>query len=82
MSDPLTNPYAPPAAPSAVAASPRRSRSNYESERRSVPLLAVLCVITFGVYPSIWYLRRARFLDSLAPPKKIGVMPWVSLALS
>lgn len=81
MSDPLTNPYAPPAAPSAVDASPRRSRSNYENERRNVPLLAVFCVITFGVYPSLWYLRRARFLDLLAPPRKVGPLPWVSLAL-
>ena len=46
-----------------------------------MPLLAIFCVITFGVYPSLWYLRRARFLDSLAPPKKVGLLPWVSLAL-
>jgi hypothetical protein len=84
VSDPLTNPYAPPAAPPApaIAAGPDgHARSNYEGERRNVLLLVVLCIFTLGLYPGIWYVRRARFVDSLDANKKIGPLPWVSLGL-
>jgi hypothetical protein len=75
--DPLTNPYAPPAAEIAPAEAPRSSsRSDYTNERRSVLLLILLSVVTFGIYPTVWYVRRARFLDSLASDKKVGVIPW------
>lgn len=84
VSDPLWNPYAPPAAPPTRVEPPlvrNSSPSNYDGERRSVVILMVLCAVTFGVYPSIWYLRRARFLDSLVPHKKLGPLPWVLLVL-
>jgi hypothetical protein len=84
MSDPMINPYAPPAAPPAAGDrhGPRGlSRSSYEGERRNVALLVLYCLLTFGIYPSVWYLRRAPFLDSLAAHKRVGALPWVSLAL-
>jgi hypothetical protein len=84
MSDPMNNPYAPPAALSAAGDSHGPwglSRSSYGGERRSVALLVFYCLLTFGIYPSVWYLRRAPFLDSLAAQKKVGALPWVSLAL-
>jgi hypothetical protein len=42
-------------------------------------LLLLLSVVTFGLYPAIWYLRRAPFLDSLSADKKVGGMPWINL---
>jgi hypothetical protein len=86
LPDPLTNPYAPPAAP----ASPRHGDtephapkpSRYEGERRSVLLLLVLSIITLGVYPSLWYVLRTRFLDSLDANKKVGPWPWVNVVLT
>ena len=44
-------------------------------------IVFALCVVTFGLYPTFWYLRRARFLDSLSADKKVGLLPWVLLAL-
>jgi hypothetical protein len=84
VSDPLTNPYAPPAEPPAAAitdGTDEHARSNYEGQRRNVLLLVVLCVFTFGLYPGIWYVRRARFVDSLDANKKIAPLPWLSLGL-
>jgi len=79
---PQANPYAPPAAD----ADPRPARrgysqSSYAGERRSVLLMILLSVVTFGVYPIVWYLRRAPFLDALPADKKVGVMPWIAVAL-
>jgi hypothetical protein len=77
------NPYAPPAATS-VAGFDRpdepAASASYENERRSVPLLLVLTIVTLGVYPAIWYFRRARFLDSLQSDTKLGAMAWAPLA--
>jgi hypothetical protein len=73
-SDPLANPYAPPAAEVAAPS------SDYEGERRSVLLMLLLTIVTFGVYPIIWYLRRTPFLDSLTVDKKVGNLPWYSLS--
>jgi hypothetical protein len=84
MSDPLSNPYAPPAEPPAEGTrGPSRNgvRSNYAEERRSVAVLVLLCLVTFGFYPSYWYLRRAPFLDSLDADRKLGRLPWVSVAM-
>ena len=84
VSDPLTNPYAPPAEPPAppIDAGPDgRARSNYKGERRNVLLLVALCVVTLGLYPGIWYVRRARFVDALDANKRIGRLPWISLGL-
>jgi hypothetical protein len=84
MPEPTVNPYAPPGAPPpAVAiAGPRgRSRSNYNDERRNVAILAILCVVTLGIYPSVWYVRRTSFLNSLGAHKSVGLLPWVSVTL-
>jgi hypothetical protein len=69
--DPLANPYAPPAAPIAVPG----AATSYTAERRSVLLILVLSIVTLGIYPAFWYLRRARFLDSLSSDQKLGRMP-------
>src|SRR3974390_1849714 len=82
--DPLTNPYAPPEATPVVPHGVEghgRSRSSYEGERRNGLVAILLCVVTLGVYPTLWYLRRARFIDSLDANKKVGALPWLSLAL-
>jgi hypothetical protein len=42
-------------------------------------LLVLLCVVTLGIYPPIWYLRRRRFLDSLAADVRLGALPWALL---
>jgi len=47
----------------------------------NVLLLVALCVVTLGLYPGIWYVRRARFVDALDANKRIGRLPWVSLGL-
>lgn len=44
-------------------------------------ILALLSVVTLGIYPSVWYLRRTSFLDSLGASKGVGPLPWVSLVL-
>jgi len=78
------NPYAPPSAEVSAAAAPggrRYSRSDYRPERRSVLLMILLSVVTLGVYPMVWYLRRAPFLDALPADKKVGAMPWIAVAL-
>jgi len=78
--DPLSNPYAPPAVEPAEAHAPRRSsRSSYDSEHRSVGLVILLSLVTLGLYPAIWYVRRAPFLDSLDADKKVGQLPWIAL---
>ncbi|HEY8091252.1 MAG TPA: DUF4234 domain-containing protein [Polyangiaceae bacterium] len=78
--DPLTNPYAPPKAESSSGRSSKRSR--YEDERRSVPLLIVLCVVTFGIYPAFWYVRRTPFFDRLDSDKRVDGLQWVVLVLT
>lgn len=72
--DPLSNPYAPPATateapPGAVA---RGGSGSYRDERRSVPLLLLLTILTLGLYPSVWFFRRRRFLDARDSSKKLG----------
>ena len=78
--DPLTNPYAPPKAESASGRSTRRSR--YEDERRSVVLVLLLSVVTFGVYPAFWYVRRTPFFDRLDSDKRVDGLQWVTLVLT
>jgi Domain of unknown function (DUF4234) len=80
--DPLTNPYAPPAASSTERGAEARPRgvSRYDDEQRSVLLLLVLSVVTLGIYPAFWYLRRQPFLDSLDASKKLGGLPIVLVA--
>jgi hypothetical protein len=78
--DPLANPYAPPKADVGPPRGTRRSK--YEAERRSVLLLVLLCVISFGLYPLVWYVRRARFLDSLDSDKKMEGLHWAAVAVT
>ncbi len=75
--DPPHNPYAPPAYDTAMSAA--AEPTDYRDERRSVLLLVLLCVVTLGIYPPIWYLRRRRFLDSLAADVRLGALPWALL---
>ncbi len=34
--------------------------------------MVVLSVVTLGVYPAVWFLRRRRFVDSLDSTQKLG----------
>ena len=43
--------------------------------------MILLWVVTLGVYAGIWYVRRARFFDGLDASKKLGLLPWLSVAL-
>jgi hypothetical protein len=45
--------------------------ASYADERRSVLFLIFLSIITVGIYPVVWYLRRRRFLDSLHADEKM-----------
>src|SRR6266566_1911660 len=65
-----TNPYTPPKA--AVAdVSPTGLR------RRSVVLMIVLTVVTFGLYYPIWFLRRRAALNRLDSPRKLPRWPFL-----
>jgi hypothetical protein len=80
------NPYSPPAS----SHGPRRESwddgddpgtSDYTVERRPVILCLLLTLVTFGLYPSIWMLRRARFLNQLdAEAKFQSNLPLVILS--
>jgi hypothetical protein len=80
--DPLQNPYAPPTAAAGMSAPDRDQvrNGNYQAERRSVLLLVLLSIITLGIYPSVWFLRRRRFLDSLDSTQKLGGLAAAPLA--
>jgi hypothetical protein len=72
--DPRGDAYAPPAAateaPTGTAA--HAGSGTYRDERRSVPLLVVLTILTLGFYPAVWFLRRRDFLDARDARKKLG----------
>src|SRR5581483_12495363 len=62
------DPYAPPKAESDSQPRERkqtRSARAFSAERRSVALVAFLCVVSFGLYSSIWYIRRTPFVNGL-----------------
>lgn len=65
-----TNPYAPPKA--AVA-----DISSAGLKRRSIILMLVLSIVTFGVYYPIWFLRRRAALNRLDSPRKLRMWPFV-----
>ena len=65
-----TNPYAPPKA--AVA-----DVSTTGLKRRSVVLMIVLSIVTFGLYYPIWFLRRRAALNRLDSPRKLRLWPFV-----
>jgi hypothetical protein len=76
------NYYAPPAEVSAATA-PRLLANVYASERRPVILTILLTVFTGGIYPTVWFLRRQRFLDGLRSSTKLGtLLPVIALALN
>lgn len=77
--NPLSNPYAPPAAPIPVATT---GASSYVDERRNVLLLILLSIVTLGLYPAIWYWRRTPFLDSLASEYKMRPITLIYLIVS
>jgi len=69
--DPMqSNPYAPPTA--AIA-----DLSSGGLRRRSVVLMIVLTLLTFGVYYPIWFLRRRAGLNRLNSPRKLQLWPFV-----
>jgi hypothetical protein len=39
-------------------------------KKKSVIILILLCMITFGIYPYIWYIKRAKELDNLQTKSK------------
>jgi hypothetical protein len=65
-----TNPYAPPKAPVA-------DLSSTGLKRRSVILMIVLSIVTFGFYYPIWFLRRRAALNRLDSPRKLRLWPLV-----
>lgn len=66
-----TNPYAPPkAAVGDVSLTGLR--------RRSVILMIVLSLVTFGLYYPLWFLRRRAALNRLDSPRKL---PWWPFAI-
>jgi len=71
MENPMeTNPYAPPKA--AVA-----DLSPTGLKRRSVILMLLLSIVTFGLYFPIWFLRRRAALNRLDSPRKLRLWPFV-----
>jgi uncharacterized protein DUF4234 len=65
-----TNPYAPPKA--AVA-----DLSSTGLKRRSVLVMILFAVVTFGLYFPIWFLRRRAALNGLDSPRKLQTWPFV-----
>jgi uncharacterized protein DUF4234 len=72
--NPLDNPYAPPATTGLPGVQDWEMQSSYQAERRSVLFLVFLSVITLGIYPAVWFIRRRQFLDSLDSTDKLGGM--------
>jgi hypothetical protein len=69
-----SNPYAPPKA--AVA---DRPISSSDLKRRSVFLMIVFTLFSFGVYFLIWFLRRRAALNTLNSPRKLRLWPLLAL---
>jgi hypothetical protein len=65
-----TNPYAPPKAPVADV-------SPTGLKRRSVVLMIVLTLVSFGLYFPIWFLRRRAALNRLDSPRKLRLWPFL-----
>ena len=82
------NPYAPPEADVAgLEASDdgtrKHGRSVYAGENRSVALLVLFTLLSCGLYPAIWYVRRQRFLDDLDSNAKLGAgLAWGGIIAS
>src|SRR5215471_15501380 len=65
-----TNRYAPPTATVADLAPVRL-------KRRSVLAMIGLSLVTFGLYYSIWFLRRRTALNQLDSPRKLQQWPFI-----
>ena len=64
-----SNPYAPPKAAVADLASPTGLK------QRSVLLMIVVTIVTFGLYYVIWFFRRRNALNALNSPRKVALWP-------
>ena len=69
-----TNPYAPPKA-RVVDAEP----DSHGLKRRSVVLMIVFALITFGIYYLVWWFRRRPGLNRLNSPRKLPLWPLLLL---
>lgn len=69
-----TNPYAPPKAAVADIANPGL-------QRRSVFVMIVLTVVTFGLYYIVWFFRRRAALNALNSSRKLPLWPLVTFAV-
>lgn len=50
--------------------------------KMSVPLLLVICVLTCGIYVSIWFFTRRRWLNILTQDQKMGAgLPAAALTM-
>ena len=65
-----TNPYAPPTAAVADISSPGL-------KRRSVILMIVFSLVSFGFYYPIWFMRRRAAFNQLDSPRKLPLWPFV-----
>lgn len=69
------SPYAPPTAH--VADVPADSHG---LKRRSVLLMIVFVIITFGIYYPVWWFRRRPGLNRLNSPEKLALWPLLLMA--
>jgi hypothetical protein len=46
-------------------------------KRRSVILMIVLTIVTFGLYYPVWFLRRRAALNQLDAPRKLPLWPFL-----
>lgn len=69
------NPYAPPTAVVADQGMPL-------FKRRSVVLMILLMVISFGLYVPVWFLRRRDVFNQLDSPRKLQAWPFVALLVA
>lgn len=67
------NPYAPPKA--VVADHPG---SAIGLKRRSIAMMLVFTIVTFGVYIPVWFFRRRAALNRLDSPTKVQLWPFVA----
>jgi nitrate reductase NapE component len=51
-------------------------RQNTGLRRRSVVLMIALSIVTFGLYPAFWFLRRRAALNELDSPRKLQAWPF------
>ena len=65
-----TNPYAPPKAPVAD-----HEPTTHGLKRRSVLVMVVFTIITFGLYYLTWWFRRRRGLNRLNSDAKLPLWP-------